>query len=140
MSRATIGGDAFDEPDFTTPPLRPTPRPRRLVLWRAAARMFAAHPLAGVGPDNFRLAYGSYAGLVGADQRTHSNNMYLEMLAGGGLLVAAAFGWLLWRSAACAVAPLAMARRAGGASGTVAISGREGIPRHGHRLVAGNGR
>ena len=27
-------------------------------LWRAAARMFAAHPLLGVGPDNFRLTYG----------------------------------------------------------------------------------
>ena len=65
--------------------------------------MFAAHPLAGVGPDNFRLSYGAYAGLSGADERTHSNNMYLEMLAGGGLLVAAAFAWLLWRSAAVAV-------------------------------------
>ena len=30
--------------------------------------------------------------------------MYLEMLAGGGLLVAGAFAWLLWRSAACATA------------------------------------
>jgi O-antigen ligase len=121
MSRATVEGDAFDEPVFTTPPPRPTIRPGRLVLWRAAARMFAAHPIAGVGPDNFRLAYGSYAGLVGADQRTHSNNMYLEMLAGGGLLVAAAFGWLLWRSAACALEIVAMGRRASVASGAVAL-------------------
>ena len=30
-------------------------RPGRFVLWRAAARMFAAQPLLGVGPDNFRL-------------------------------------------------------------------------------------
>ena len=118
MSRATVTGDAFDEPIATTPPPRPTLRPRRLVLWRAAARMFAAHPLAGVGPDNFRLAYGSYAGLVGTDERTHSNNMYLEMLAGGGLLVAAAFGWLLWRSAACAIG---IARRAGDGCGAVAL-------------------
>ena len=97
---------------MTTPPPRPTVRPGRLVLWRAAARMFAAHPLAGVGPDNFRLAYGRYAGLAGADPRTHSNNMYLEMLAGGGLLVAGAFAWLLWRSArACAAL---VSRAAGG--------------------------
>jgi O-antigen ligase len=61
--------------------------------------MFAAHPLLGVGPDNFRLAYGPYAGLVSADPRTHSNNMYLEMFAGGGVLVGAAFLWLLWRAA-----------------------------------------
>jgi O-antigen ligase len=118
MSRAIVTGDASDEPVTTTPPPKPTLRPGRLVLWRAAARMFAAHPLAGVGPDNFRLAYGSYAGLTGADERTHSNNMYLEMLAGGGLLVAAAFSWLLWRSAACAIG---IARRAGGASGAVAL-------------------
>ncbi len=104
ISPATITGDATDEPVLTTPPPRATLRPGRLVLWRAAARMFEAHPLTGVGPDNFRLTYGSYAGLAGTDERTHSNNMYLEMLAGGGLLVAVSFGWLLWRSASCAVA------------------------------------
>jgi O-antigen ligase len=103
MSRVTVAGDPYAGPIVTTPPPRPTVRPGRLVLWRAAARMFAAHPLAGVGPDNFRLSYGVYAGLAGADERTHSNNMYLEMLAGGGLIVAAAFGWLLWRAAALAV-------------------------------------
>ncbi len=102
MSPATISGHAFDEPVLTMPPPRSTLRPGRLVLWRAAARMFEAHPLVGVGPDNFRLTYGAYAGLFGTDERTHSNNMYLEMLAGGGLLVAAPFGWLLWRSALCA--------------------------------------
>ena len=110
MSAATVTGEAFDAPVLTTPAPRLTVRPGRLVLWRAAAKMFVAHPLFGVGPDNFRLAYGAYAGLVGADERTHSNNMYLEMLAGGGLLVAAAFGWLLWRAASCAVA---IARGAG---------------------------
>jgi O-antigen ligase len=79
--------------------------------------MFAAHPVAGVGPDNFRLSYGAYAGLSGADERTHSNNMYLEMLAGGGLLVATAFAWLLWRSTAVAID---LARRAGPACGAIA--------------------
>lgn len=117
ISRATVTGGAFDGPIVTTAPPRPTVRPGRLVLWRAAAKMFAAHPFAGVGPDNFRLAYGAYAGLAAADARTHSNNMYLEMLAGGGLLAGAAFGWLLWRSAACAVA---IARGAGAAGGAVA--------------------
>ena len=70
-------------------------------MWRAAARIVATHPLVGVGPDNFRLAYGSYAGIAAADPRTHSNNMYLEMLAGGGLLAFAAFAWLLWRASDC---------------------------------------
>ena len=66
----------------------------------------------GVGPDNFRLLYGAYAGLPGADARTHSNNMYLEMLAGGGLRGGAAFGWLSGaRPQACAAAARARPRR-----------------------------
>ena len=118
MSRALVSGVWRDGPPITTPPPRPTVRPGRLVLWRAAARMFAAHPFTGVGPDNFRLAYGAYLGLAGGDERTHSNNMYLEMLADGGLLVAAAFAWLLWRSASCAIA---IARRSPSAGGAMAL-------------------
>jgi hypothetical protein len=100
MSHAVVTGDAPTDAvlDGWTPPPRPTFRPGRLALWRAAARMFAAHPLLGVGPDNFRLAYGPYAGLRSADPRTHSNNMYVEMFAGGGLLVGVAFLWLFWRA------------------------------------------
>ncbi|MCU1382151.1 MAG: hypothetical protein JWL71_848 [Acidobacteria bacterium] len=113
LSAATVTGAVYTGPIVTTAPPRPTIRPGRLVLWRAAARMFLAHPIAGVGPDNFRLAYGAYAGLSGADERTHSNNMYLEMLAGGGLLVGAAFAWLLWRTAACASVLVRRADRPG---------------------------
>ena len=118
MSRASVEGNAGDAAISTTPPPRRTVRPGRRVLWRAAVEMFAAHPLTGVGPDNFRLAYGSYAGLTGADERTHSNNMYLEMLAGGGLIVAAVFGRLLWQAASCAVT---LIRRQGDKSGAAAL-------------------
>ena len=102
MSHALVTGDADEDgaPDLVMPPVRPTVRLGRFALWRAAVKMFAAHPLAGVGPDNFRLAYGSYAGIPSADPRTHSNNMYLEMFAGGGLLVGGSFLWLFWRAAA----------------------------------------
>ncbi len=65
-----------------------------------AAKMLAAHPILGVGADNFRLLYGPYAGLTNADPRIHSNNMYLEMLVGGGLIGGLAFLWLVWRAAA----------------------------------------
>ena len=74
-----------------------TGRPRRAVLWQAALKMWAAHPLTGVGPDNFRLEYGRYAGIVNADDRVHSNNMYLEIMAGTGIAGALAFLWLAWR-------------------------------------------
>jgi hypothetical protein len=76
-------------------------RPGRFELWTAAARMIAEHPLFGVGPDNFRLLYGSYTGQPRADERIHSNNMYLEIVAGGGIVAAAALLWLLresWRT------------------------------------------
>jgi len=70
-------------------------RPGRLVLWAAAARMWREHPLLGVGPDNFRLLYGRYASIVNADPRVHSNNTYIELLAGMGLAGAAVLAWLV---------------------------------------------
>lgn len=96
ISRATVTGDGVGGPLTTTARPKRAVRPGRLVLWRAAGQIVAAHPLLGVGPDNFRLVYGSYAGLAGADPRTHSNNMYLEMLAGGGAIVAGVFAWFLY--------------------------------------------
>jgi O-antigen ligase/polysaccharide polymerase Wzy-like membrane protein len=117
MSRVSITGDEAEAPAVPTilPP-KPTVRPGRFALWRAAWRMIVAHPLVGVGPDNFRLAYGSYAGLAYADTRTHSNNMYLELLAGGGLLAGAAFAWLLWRVSGCVAGGLRLAADRGGAT------------------------
>src|SRR5262249_41831967 len=63
ITRVAVTGEAVDAPALASiPPPKPTVRPGRFELWRAAARMIAAHPFVGVGPDNFRLAYGSYAG------------------------------------------------------------------------------
>ena len=76
-----------------------TSSPRRLNMWRTAARMFASHPVLGIGPDNFRLEYGDVAGLPNADQRTHTNSMYIEMFVGGGLVGGIAFLWLMWKAA-----------------------------------------
>lgn len=100
ISRATVTGDGTGAIDLssTLPLPRRAVRPRRPVLWRAAARMVADRPVLGVGPDNYRLLYGEYSGIVAADPRIHSNNMYLEVLAGGGLLGGLAFGWLAWRA------------------------------------------
>lgn len=62
----------------------------RQALWRAAIVMFTEHPL-GVGPDNFRLRYGPYLGATNWNTRVHSNNLYLELLTGSGVLGFAAF-------------------------------------------------
>jgi len=96
MSRAIVAGDQPRTALATFAPPRPTVRPRRVQLWRAAWRMVAARPLVGVGPDNFRLSYAPYAGLAAGDPRIHSNNMYLEVLVGAGISGALAFAWLLW--------------------------------------------
>lgn len=79
-------------------------RPDRPTLWRAALAIAAAHPVLGVGPDNFRLTYGPYLGLETWDRRVHANNLYLEVLSGAGLVglvallwVIAAAGLALWR-------------------------------------------
>jgi hypothetical protein len=98
IAPAIVMGPASADPVTLMPPPRPTVRPGRFALWRAATRMLAAHPWLGVGPDNFRLAYGDYLRLPAADPRLHSNNMYLEILTGGGLLAGGAFLWLLWRA------------------------------------------
>jgi len=77
----------------------------RLSLWGAAIRMIAAHPLLGVGPDNFRHFYGAELGLESWDERVQANNLYLEVLADVGVLGLAAFLWVI-------VAPLVRALRA----------------------------
>jgi hypothetical protein len=76
---------------------QPVSRPGRLALWGAAVRLTADHPWIGVGPDNFRSRSGAYLAGFAADSRVHSNNMYLEVLTGGGVVATAAFLWFLWR-------------------------------------------
>jgi hypothetical protein len=76
----------------------------RVYLWSAAVRMIQAHPLLGVGPDNFRHFYGAELGLETWDERVQANNLYLEILADMGILGLAAF-------VAVVVAAAASARR-----------------------------
>jgi hypothetical protein len=116
FSGATVIGRPAGDRSMTTYPLPARAvRPSRLFLWRAAVRMVVAHPVLGVGPDNFRLRYGEYSGLAHADPRLHSNNMYVEMLAGGGLAGGLAFLWLMWRTAGRLVAAIRLSARPHGA-------------------------
>jgi hypothetical protein len=72
------------------PPMPILPSPARIELWRAALRLWAQHPLLGIGPDNFRRSYGKILGLNPYDDRIHANSLYFETLANTGLLGLAA--------------------------------------------------
>jgi O-antigen ligase len=64
-----------------------------------ALRMWADHPLVGVGPDNFEVHYEQYAEAIGTDPRPEergAHNLYLESLAETGVFGATAFGSVLW--------------------------------------------
>ena len=79
--------------------------PSRPILWRAAVALFRAHPLLGVGPDNFRHVYGDVlprgtAPAAGgprtvADERIHANSLYFETLADLGVAGILALGLLM---------------------------------------------
>ncbi|HUE87353.1 MAG TPA: O-antigen ligase family protein [Vicinamibacterales bacterium] len=110
-----------------------TMRPARPALWSAAFRMASDHPLLGVGPDNYRLAYGPYLGIERWDRRVHANNMYLEVLTGAGSVGLLAFLWFL------ASAGRALSRRLAAAHGgnhiAVAALCATGLVVAGHGLV-----
>lgn len=110
-TRAVVSGPPVEASALV---LQPRPQPRFLLsrtrLWRIAARLFLAHPLLGVGADNFRLVYGDREGLPIWDPTYHTHNMFIEFFVSAGLLGGAAFLWLLWRLArilakGCSTAP-----------------------------------
>ena len=72
-----------------------TIRPSRPALWSAALQIARAYPVLGIGPDNYRLAYGAYLGTARWDPRVHANNMYLEVLTGAGVVGLVTFLWLI---------------------------------------------
>jgi hypothetical protein len=85
----------------------------RGALWRAAVAAWRAHPLLGIGPDNFRHLSGQFlSGQFPAgdhtDERMHANSLYLETLADLGMVGLLAFGVLV-------AALVGAARRAVGA-------------------------
>ena len=58
----------------------------RRTLWRAAVSAWRAHPLLGIGPDNFRHLAGQFLGRAHTDERMHANSLYFETLADLGVV------------------------------------------------------
>ncbi len=70
----------------------------RIDYWHAALGMFKAHPIAGIGLDRFGDNYGRFAPQVQVAQDQYTNNahnVFLQLLATGGLLVILPYLFLL---------------------------------------------
>jgi hypothetical protein len=67
----------------------------RGTLWRAAISAWRAHPLLGIGPDNFRHLSGKFHAFEHHDERMHANSLYFETLADLGMVGLLALGTLV---------------------------------------------
>ena len=84
-------------PATLPPPLSERKILPRQVLWPVGLAMFRAHPLLGIGPDNFRHRYGEFLGLDAreVDERVHANSLYVETLADLGAAGVLVFGFVV---------------------------------------------
>jgi O-antigen ligase len=58
----------------------------RNEIWRATLKMFAAHPIAGVGLGGYWIAITAYHDASGLMTPQEAHNDYLELLSSGGLI------------------------------------------------------
>ncbi len=81
----------------------------RVAMWRVAWQEFLAHPLLGVGPEQFRVAYARYyaehlaqlseaARLYAIPSTTHAHNFFLSLLAEVGVVGAASLSLTVFTS------------------------------------------
>jgi hypothetical protein len=68
--------------------------PDRRTLWRAAGQLVLAHPVLGIGQDNFRLMHGRVLGWTVWNDTIHTNNWYIESIVSLGLVGSLPF--LVW--------------------------------------------
>jgi hypothetical protein len=61
----------------------------RSRLWTIAMEMIVTRPIIGIGFDNFRHGYGEWRGMGAWDTTVNTNNLYLEMLVGVGVIALA---------------------------------------------------
>src|ERR1700674_1205033 len=65
----------------------------RKEIWRVTLRMFAAHPVLGVGMGAYWVAVSTFHDASGTTMPQEAHNDYLELLASGGLVGLAVGVW-----------------------------------------------
>ena len=58
----------------------------RIDIWRATLKMFAAHPIAGIGLGGYWIGITAYHDASGSLTPQEAHNEYLELLSSGGLI------------------------------------------------------
>jgi len=83
--------------------ITPTPQNwaiiERMAHWEAAWNMYLAHPILGVGPGHYPIAYPDFrVNTIWKDPLGHAHNVYLNVLAEEGFLGLASYigQWLAW--------------------------------------------
>ena len=92
-------------------------RATRKQLWYAAWSAFTEHPLLGIGPGQFQIAYPRWLPHVTPDPSLHTNQLYLGILAEGGVVTLLAFVGIVFT----ATRTLAVRRRRGSPAVAVAL-------------------
>lgn len=73
----------------------------RVNIWKTALKMYRLHPIAGVGPGQYKRVFDSeYAEKFPGSTRgarCHPHSIYLDILTEGGIFTFLAFIFLLWR-------------------------------------------
>lgn len=82
--------------DFRTEGTKAGANTSRSDMWAATWRLFATHPVTGVGFGGYWMAVTETHRASGALTPQEAHNDYLELLASGGLVGAALFAWAVW--------------------------------------------
>jgi len=99
---------------------------RRTDIWRATWAMAKAHPIAGAGLGGFWAEVPRYHDASGSQSPQQAHNDYLELLASGGLIGLAIFGWfvvLLFQEARRAAQQPHGLQRAAALGGLIGVAG-----------------
>lgn len=86
----------------------------RTYMWIAGGRMFADHPLTGVGIQDLKPIYERYRPAGARESAGHLHSVPIQIAATMGLVGLVAFAWLYFALARCGAAGIGISLAAGG--------------------------